>query len=109
LNLSTNFELTSFEEVVSHDEWEETIQKDYDAVIKNDAWKLVDLPFGTKPIGRKFYKNKSKSYGSLENHKARLVAKGYAHKEGIYYEETFSSTTKWATIHTLLSLAAHNR
>ena len=54
------------------------------------------------------YKNKYRSDGSLDNHKERLVAKGYAQKEGIDYEETFSPTTKWATIHTLLSLAAQN-
>jgi hypothetical protein len=35
LNLFTNFEPTSFEEVVPCDEWKEVMQKDYDALIKN--------------------------------------------------------------------------
>jgi hypothetical protein len=50
LNLSTNFEPTSFEEATSHDEWKEAMQKEYDALIKNGMWKLVDPPFETKPI-----------------------------------------------------------
>jgi hypothetical protein len=99
LNLSTNFEPTSFEEATSHDEWKESMQKEYDALIKNGTWKLVDPPFRTKPIGCKWvFKNKYKSDGSLDKHKARLVEKGFAQKEGIDYEETFSPTTKWATI-----------
>ena len=36
------------------------------------------------------------------------VAKGFAQKEGIDYEETFSPTTKRATIWTLFALAAQN-
>eukprot|EP00253_Pinus_taeda_P033910 PITA_33910 len=53
------------------------MQKEYDALIKNDTWKLVDPPLGTKPIGCKWvYKNKYKADGSLDKHKARLVAKG---------------------------------
>jgi hypothetical protein len=61
LNLSTNIEPTSFEEVASHDEWKEAMQKEYDTLIKNGTWKLVDPPFGTKPIGCGWvYKNKYK-------------------------------------------------
>jgi hypothetical protein len=86
------------------------MQKEYDAFMKNGMWKLVDPPFGTKPIGcRWVYKNKYKSYGLLEKHKVSLVAKGFAQKEGIDYEETFSPTTKWATIRAFLALDAHNR
>eukprot|EP00253_Pinus_taeda_P034659 PITA_34659 len=78
LNLSTDFEPTSFKEAASHDEWKEAMQKEYDSLIKNDTWKLVDPPFGTKPIGCKcVYKNKYKADGSLDKHKARLVAKGF--------------------------------
>jgi len=59
LNSSTNCEQTSFEEVASHDEWREAMQKKYDALIKNRTWKLMDVPFGTNLIGCKWvYKNK---------------------------------------------------
>eukprot|EP00253_Pinus_taeda_P032861 PITA_32861 len=74
-----------------------------------DTWKLVDPPFGTKPIGCKWvYKNKYKADGSLEKHKDRLVEKGFSQKEGFYYEENFSPIVKWATIWTLFALAAQN-
>eukprot|EP00253_Pinus_taeda_P013784 PITA_13784 len=39
-----DFEPTSFKEAASHDEWKEAMQKEYDALIKNDTWKLVDPP-----------------------------------------------------------------
>eukprot|EP00253_Pinus_taeda_P034851 PITA_34851 len=53
------------------------MQKEYDALIKNGTWKMVDPSLGTKPIGCKWvYKNKYKADGSLDKHKARLVAKG---------------------------------
>eukprot|EP00253_Pinus_taeda_P029386 PITA_29386 len=69
----------------------ETMQKEYDALIKNGTWKLVDPPLETKPIDCKWvYKNKYKVDGSLDKQKARLVAKGFAQKEGVDYEETFA-------------------
>eukprot|EP00253_Pinus_taeda_P029305 PITA_29305 len=99
LNLSTDFEPTSFKEAASHDEWKEAMQKEYDALIKSGTWKLVDPPLGTNLIGCKWvYKNKYKADGTLDNHKPRLVSKGFAQKEGADYEENFSPTSKWATI-----------
>jgi hypothetical protein len=81
LNLSTNLEPTSFKEVASHDKWKEAMQKEYDAIIKNGTWKLVDPQYGTKAIGCKWvFKNKYRSDGSLDKHKARLVAIGFAQK-----------------------------
>jgi hypothetical protein len=50
------------------------MQKEYDDIIKNGTLKLVDPPFGTKPIGCKWvYKNKYRSDGSPDKHKSRLM------------------------------------
>jgi hypothetical protein len=35
------------------------IQKEYDALNKNGTWKVVDPPFGTRPIGCKWVYKKS--------------------------------------------------
>ena len=57
------------------------MQKEYDALIKNGTWRLVDPPIGMKQIGSKWvYKTKYKAGGSLDKYKEILVAKGYAQK-----------------------------
>eukprot|EP00253_Pinus_taeda_P002192 PITA_02192 len=79
LGARSHFEPNSFKEAASHDEWQEAMQKEYDALIKNGTWKLVDPPLGTEPIACKWvYKNKYKADGSLDKHKSRLVEKSFA-------------------------------
>eukprot|EP00253_Pinus_taeda_P001526 PITA_01526 len=108
LNLSTDFEPTSFK-AASHDQWKEAMHKEYDDLIKNGTWKLVDPPLGTKSIGCKWvFNSKYQVYGSLDMHKARPVAKDFAQKEGVKCKETFAPTAKWTTIQTLFSLVTQN-
>eukprot|EP00253_Pinus_taeda_P017039 PITA_17039 len=46
------------------------MQKEYDVLINNGTWKLVDPPLGTKPIGCKWvYKNEYKVDDSLDKHR----------------------------------------
>ncbi|KAL2474648.1 cysteine-rich RLK (RECEPTOR-like protein kinase) 8 [Abeliophyllum distichum] len=67
-----------------------------------------DAPKGIKPIGCKWvYKRKRGVDVKVETVKARLVAKDFIQREGIVYEETFSSVAMLKSIRTLLSIAAH--
>lgn len=71
LNFSVSFDPTSIKEVIPHDEWINSMKKEYDALIKNGTWKLVDPLYGTKPSGYKwFYKNKYKYKRSLNKYMA---------------------------------------
>ncbi|KAH9293226.1 hypothetical protein KI387_041571, partial [Taxus chinensis] len=86
-------------EALSQPQWKEAMDTEYDSLMKNQTWELVDLPIGKKPIGCKWvFKTKYKVDRSIDKHKACLVAKGYAQKEGIDYEETFAPTVKIKTI-----------
>jgi hypothetical protein len=83
---------------------------EYDSLMKNHTWELVELPENKVPIGSKWlYKYKFKEYGSIDKYNARLVAKGYSQKEGIYYEDTFAPIAKLNTIRLSISLSTkHN-
>ncbi|GBP89832.1 Retrovirus-related Pol polyprotein from transposon TNT 1-94 [Eumeta japonica] len=73
------------------DNWRDAMQVEYDSLIKNETWTLVDLPKGKRTIGSKWvFSVKRDKNGSVDKFKARLVAKGCAQKYGIDYKETFS-------------------
>ena len=64
--------------------------EEMDALDKNEAWDLVELPIVIKPIGNKWlYKKKLTTKGKVEKYKACLVANGYSQLEGIVFGEFF--------------------
>ena len=70
------------------------MQSEYDALMRNGTWTLVDLPASRTAIGCKWvFRVKENPDGSVNKYKARLVAKGFHQQLGFDYKETFSPVT----------------
>ena len=87
--------------------WKEAVVDEMASLHKNEAWDLVELPAGRKPIERKWvFKKKMNVEGKVEKYKARLVAKGYSQVLGIDFGDIFSPVAKVTSIRLLLSIVA---
>eukprot|EP00253_Pinus_taeda_P010778 PITA_10778 len=85
--------------------WKEAMVDEMASLHKNEAWDLVELPAGRKPIGSKLvFKKKTNAEGKVEKYKARLVAKGYSEVSGIDFGDIFSPVAKVTSIRLLLSV-----
>nr|GFA73374.1 hypothetical protein [Tanacetum cinerariifolium] len=68
--------------------WIEAMQEELLQFKMQKVWILVDLPYGKRAIGTKwFYRNKKDERGIVIKNKVRLVAQGNTQEEGIDYEE----------------------
>lgn len=86
--------------------WNPAMTVEYDALIKNETFKLVPKPPDTNIVRSMWlYKYKLVADGNPVRHKARLVANGKSQEQGLDYDEIFSPVVKPVTIRTVLHLA----
>ncbi len=87
-------------------EWKKSTDDEYNSLIENKVWELVELPPGRKAVQVKWvFQPKINSDGTLERRKSRFVVKGYSQKEGIDYHDTYAPVAKLKTIRLLILLA----
>ena len=102
-------EPTTIEEALSgvhSKQWKTAADAEYQSLMENDTWELVNLPEGRKVVGCKWiFRVKYDGKGKVERFKGRLVAQGYSQKYGIDYDETFSPVARYSSIRTLLAFA----
>ena len=89
--------------------WRNAIQVEYDSLIENRTWKVVDLPPGRKALTTKWVlKKKLGPGGEVVKYKARMVARGFQQVEGYDYTETYSGVVKAASYRLLFALVTLN-
>ena len=108
---SAQIEPQSYEEAVNHPvyakEWIMAIQEEYESLMKNGAWELVELPPGKNPVTCKWvFKAKHDANGNIVRFKARLVARGFSQAYRIDYFETYAPVAKLTTYRVIFALAA---
>ncbi|MCO5606737.1 hypothetical protein L7F22_060927 [Adiantum nelumboides] len=75
------------------------MQSEYDSIIANETWELIELPQGKQALPCKWvYKKKYTIEGLEPKYKARLAAKGFKQKKGVDFDEIFSPVVKMTTL-----------
>lgn len=98
-----------YSEARKHAVWQQAMNDEYRALVKQGTWTLVPPPLESHVIGCQWiYKIKRHSDGSVARYKARLVANGNQQTEGEDFTNTFSHVIKQPTVRVVLSLAVHH-
>lgn len=104
---SSEMEPQNLQEALASSEkskWIEAMKNEYDSLVENQVWRLVDKPSGQNVVQCKWV-YKLKNGGDDVRYKARLVAKGYSQSYGIDYFETFSPVARLSTMRMLIALS----
>ena len=92
------------------EEWKRAMQIEYEALLANGTWELVDRPTHQHVLtGKWAFKRKRDINGQVKRHKARWVGRGFEQREGVDYFETFSAVVKTSTNKALFAITANKK
>jgi len=87
--------------------WMASMKEEYQALMDNEVWTLVEKPNGKRIVECKWvYNLKTGSNGNVK-YKSRLVAKGFTQEYGVDYHETFSPVVRSSSIRLLFALSVN--
>lgn len=103
----------NYEEAIKGPEremWKAAMLDEYNSLMENGTWTLVELPAGRTAIGSKWvFKRKEDSDGRVSRFKARLVAQGFRQRYGVDYDAVFAPVATQSTLRVLLTIAGHKQ
>ncbi|GJX50953.1 ribonuclease H-like domain-containing protein [Tanacetum coccineum] len=92
-------------DVFNDPNWQNAMNDEYNALIKNSTWTLVPRPAEANVVRCMWlFRHKHLADGTLSRYKACLVANGSTQLSGVNVDKTFSLVVKPGTIRTVLSL-----
>lgn len=78
--------------------WKEAIEDEFQSLMENNTWRIVQLPAERKAIKAKWVLDYKPGYKDVEpRYKARLVACGYAQLFGVDYLDTYTPALLYPT------------
>ncbi|MBW0493225.1 hypothetical protein O181_032940 [Austropuccinia psidii MF-1] len=88
--------------------WVEALKNELNNLISRGFFIETTLPKSSQPVGNSVqFKRKFDSNGKLIKNKIQICAQGFSQKHGVDYNDTFSPTGKFSSLHCLLAVAAH--
>ena len=111
VNSDDEAEPATYQEAINHKTrakgWEKAFMVEYNALMKNNTWKLVERPENRQIVSSKWVpKHKRDQFGTITRLKGRVVARGFSQTYGVDYNETYAPVAKLASIRILFAIAA---
>lgn len=88
-------------------QWEAAIKEEYQSLMENETWSLVECPQGRSPIKSRWtFDIKPGMKGEPIRFKAHFFAKGFSHRPGYDFNETYASVVTHDTLRLLMLIIA---
>ena len=89
--------------------WRRAMQEEYDKLIKNKTWQLVERPSGAMCVSTKWvFARKKDERGVVVENKARLVARGFTQIHGEHFNNTYAGVARRESWLLIKALAAQH-